>query len=135
MSLDAHAEAIRRVYPTVLAKLLGMTRSLADAEDAVHDAIERALQSWGDTGAPDSPEAWLVTVAQNAHRDRVRRARRTEAHADAVAVLAQRSPWARVALAETRVMGGSTTSCSGSYSRAATRHSRTAKARRSRSRR
>jgi len=54
------AEAIRRVYPSVLGKLLGFTRSLADAEDAVHDAVERALSSWSTSGLPDSPEAWFL---------------------------------------------------------------------------
>jgi RNA polymerase sigma-70 factor, ECF subfamily len=100
------AEAIRRMYPSVLAKLLGFTRSLADAEDAVHDAVARALSSWRTSGLPDSPEAWLVTVAQNAHRDRQRRARRIESHGDAVDVLAQLSPWARISLAEPEVLRG-----------------------------
>ena len=101
-----HAEAIRRVYPSVLAKVLGFTRSLADAEDAVHDAIERALKSWSDAGAPDSAEAWLVTVAQNAHRDRLRRSKKTESHGDAVDVLGQLCPWARIAVAEPDVLRG-----------------------------
>jgi RNA polymerase sigma-70 factor (ECF subfamily) len=100
------AEAIRRVYPRVLAKVFGLTRSLADAEDAVHDAIERALQSWGVTGAPDSTEAWLITVAQNAHRDRLRRSKRTQSHGDAVEVLAGLNPWARIAVAESDVLRG-----------------------------
>jgi RNA polymerase sigma-70 factor (ECF subfamily) len=101
-----YAESIRRVYPRVLAKLLALTRSLPDAEDAVQDAVERALQSWPETGAPDSAEAWLVTVAQNAHRDRLRRAKRTEQHGDAVEVLAELSPWARIAVAEAGVLRG-----------------------------
>lgn len=106
MSRAAHADVIRRVYPSVLAKLLGLTRSLPDAEDAVHDAVERALRSWSETGAPDSAEAWLVTVAQNAHRDRLRRSKRTESHGDAVDVLAHLSPWARIAVAEPDVLRG-----------------------------
>jgi RNA polymerase sigma-70 factor, ECF subfamily len=101
-----HAEAIRCVYPRVLAKMLGATHSLADAEDAVQDAVERALRSWSATGAPDSAEAWLLTVAQNAHRDRLRRTKRTESHGDAVDVLAQLSPWARIAVAEPDVLRG-----------------------------
>lgn len=104
--VTAHADAIRSVYPTVLGKLLGFTGSLVDAEDAVHDAIERALSAWSATGLPDSPEAWLVTVAKNAHRDGRRRVRRTDSHGDAVDVLAQQSPWARIAVAEPEVLRG-----------------------------
>lgn len=106
MTEAAHANAIRSVYPRVLGKLVGFTGSLVDAEDAAHDAIERALLAWSAAGLPDSPEAWLVTVAQNAHRDRRRRARRTDSHGDAVEVLAQLSPWARIAVAEPEVLRG-----------------------------
>lgn len=106
MTVPEHAETIRRVYPRVLAKVLGATRSLADAEDAVHDAVARALESWVDAGAPESAEAWLITVAHNAHRDRLRRSQRTEKHADAVQVLAELSPWARIAVAEADVLKG-----------------------------
>jgi RNA polymerase sigma-70 factor, ECF subfamily len=106
MSRAEHAKAIRRVYPQVLAKVLGITRSLADAEDAVHDAIERALKTWIDTGAPDSAEAWLITVALNAHRDRLRRSSRIENHGDAARMLAQLTPWARIAVAELEMLRG-----------------------------
>jgi RNA polymerase sigma-70 factor (ECF subfamily) len=106
LSRAEHAEAIRRVYPGVLSRTLGLTRSLVDAEDAVHDAIERALESWSATGAPDSAEAWLVAVAANSHRDRLRRSRKEEHHEDAVEVLAQLSPWARIAVAEPDILRG-----------------------------
>lgn len=68
-AVTAHTELLRRLYPRVLAKTLGLTRSLPDAEDAVQDACERALRAWSGTGTPDSPEAWLVTVAANAWRE------------------------------------------------------------------
>jgi RNA polymerase sigma-70 factor, ECF subfamily len=106
VSQAEHAEAIRLVYPSVLAKVLGFARSLPDAEDAVHDAVERALHSWGNSGAPDSAEAWLIAVAHNAHRDRLRRSSRTELHGDAIEALAQLSPWARIAVAEPDVLRG-----------------------------
>ncbi len=102
----SHAELLRRAYPSVLAKTLGLTRALCDAEDAVHDAIERALKSWPASGVPDAPEAWLVTVAANAWRDRLRRTRREEPHEDAVEMLAQMSPWARIAVADRDVARG-----------------------------
>jgi RNA polymerase sigma-70 factor (ECF subfamily) len=70
------ARDLRALYPRVLGKTLALTRRLADAEDAVQDAIERALATWPRTGPPDSPEGWLVSVAANCHRDRLRRAKR-----------------------------------------------------------
>jgi RNA polymerase sigma-70 factor, ECF subfamily len=106
LSRAEQAEAIRRAYPRALAKVLGLTRSLADAEDAVHDAALRALESWPDKGTPDSAEAWLITVAGNAHRDRLRRARRTESRRDALEILAELSPWARIAVAEPDMLRG-----------------------------
>jgi RNA polymerase sigma-70 factor (ECF subfamily) len=97
---------LRALYPRVLGKTLALTGSLADAEDAVHDAIERALGTWPRTGAPDSPEAWLLSVAANCHRDRVRRGKREERHADALAALAQMSPWVQGAIAAAEIASG-----------------------------
>jgi RNA polymerase sigma-70 factor (ECF subfamily) len=106
VSSTEYAEAIRRVYPRVLAKVLGLTRSLVDAEDAVQDAVERALQAWPSVGRPDSAEAWLVAVAQNAHRDRLRRSKRTQEHVGVVETLAELNPWTRIAVAESQVLTG-----------------------------
>jgi RNA polymerase sigma-70 factor (ECF subfamily) len=106
MSTTMHAQVLRRLYPRVLAKTLARTKALPDAEDAVQDAIERALRAWPVTGAPDSPEAWLVTVAANAHRDRLRRTERATRHEDALERLAGMSPWARIALGEAEVARG-----------------------------
>jgi RNA polymerase sigma-70 factor (ECF subfamily) len=97
--VSALAAELRALYPRVLARTCGLTRSLADAEDAVQDAIVRALDTWPRSGRPDSPEAWLVTVAGNAHRDRLRGQRRRERHADALAALAAMSPWVQGAVA------------------------------------
>jgi RNA polymerase sigma-70 factor, ECF subfamily len=100
------ADVLRRLYPRVLAKTLGLTGALSDAEDAVQDALERALRTWPSSGMPESPEAWLVTVAANAYRDKRRRGRREEPSEDAIERLAQMSPWARIALAEPEVARG-----------------------------
>ena len=100
------ATLLRRVYPQVLAKTLGHTRCLPDAEDAVQEAMARALEAWPRSGRPDSPEAWLVTVARNVHRDRARRTTREEPHDDALEALAQMSPWVRMALGEPEVVRG-----------------------------
>lgn len=95
VSVDpALAASLRAVYPRALARVLGCTRHLAEAEDALHDAIERALASWPTDGLPDSPEAWLVTVARNRYLDGLRHARHVANHAvDVLAVLSEASPW------------------------------------------
>jgi RNA polymerase sigma-70 factor (ECF subfamily) len=97
---------LRALYPRVLGKMLAITRRLADAEDAVQDAVERALVGWQDGRTPDSPEAWLLTVATNCHRDRLRRAQREVRHADALTVLAEMSPWVQGAIATPEIAHG-----------------------------
>jgi RNA polymerase sigma-70 factor (ECF subfamily) len=90
----------------VLGKTLALTRSLPDAEDAVHDAVERALAAWPTGGLPESREAWLVSVAANCHRDRLRRTKREIRGQDALTVLHEMSPWVRVAMADPNVARG-----------------------------
>lgn len=100
------SDVLRRSYPKVLARTMSLTRNLPDAEDAVQDAIVRALETWPKRGRPDSPEAWLLTVARNAHRDRARRVSREDLHGEPLEVLAQMSPWVRVAVGEPEVVRG-----------------------------
>ena len=100
------AKDLRALYPRVLGKTLAMTGRLVDAEDAVQDAIERALSSWPKNGMPDSPEAWLVRVATNCHRDRARRGRREMRHTDALKTLSEMSPWVQGAISELEVGRG-----------------------------
>jgi predicted RNA polymerase sigma factor len=70
LTAGARAEqAARASYGRLLAILAAETGDIARAEDALGDAFERALASWPATGIPANPEAWLVTVARNRHRD------------------------------------------------------------------
>jgi len=55
-------------------RLLGPS-SLDVAEEAVQEAMLRALQSWPHQGIPPNAEAWLFRVAHNVAIDRVRRRR------------------------------------------------------------
>lgn len=100
------ADELRALYPRVLARTLAFARRLPDAEDAVQEALERALATWPQKGAPDSPEAWLVSVAANCHRDRLRRGARELRHSDALATLAAMSPWVQGAIAAHEVARG-----------------------------
>jgi len=43
------------------------------AEDAVQEALEKALRQWPFRGVPANPGGWLFTVARNAALDRLRR--------------------------------------------------------------
>ncbi len=55
-----------------LAAHLG-THRLQLAEDAVQEALVRALQTWPYRGIPDNPAAWLAQVAKNLALDALRR--------------------------------------------------------------
>src|SRR3954451_11514820 len=57
----------------VLATLTRTTGDLALAEDAVQDAVVRALETWPRDGVPPNPVAWLRLVARRRAVDLVRR--------------------------------------------------------------
>ena len=85
---DAHApvaDAFRREYARVVASVLRLVRDIDLAEEIVQEAFEQALDRWPRTGTPDRPGAWLVTTARRRAIDRLRRGRRAEARADAIA--------------------------------------------------
>ena len=63
------ADLIHDSYGRLLAVLAVPTRDIAAAEDALADALERALVRWPEDGIPANPEAWLLTVARNRMRD------------------------------------------------------------------
>ena len=73
---EAAANAARDGYGRLVALLAAADGDIAAAEDALADALERALRSWPDQGVPDKPEAWLLTVARNRQRDRWKSAER-----------------------------------------------------------
>ncbi|CAI9404072.1 MULTISPECIES: RNA polymerase sigma factor [Aestuariimicrobium] len=84
--------ALRRDRPQIVATLLRATSDWELAEDCLQDAAERALVSWGRQGVPESPAAWLTTVARRRALDVIRR-RTAEARALARAqVVEERSP-------------------------------------------
>ncbi|HET6967974.1 MAG TPA: DUF6596 domain-containing protein [Ornithinibacter sp.] len=73
-----HTEvAARTGYGRLLALLAAGTHDLAGAQDALADALERALRTWPLDGVPDRPDAWLLTVARNRQRDAWRSAEAT----------------------------------------------------------
>ncbi|ORW29141.1 RNA polymerase subunit sigma-24 [Mycobacterium paraense] len=63
----------RREWGPAVAALARWSGDLTIAEDAVQEACAEALRAWPRDGMPDSPGGWLVTVARNRARDRLRR--------------------------------------------------------------
>ena len=70
------SDAVRRVasleYGRVLASVIGTVGDWTIAEDAVQDALARALDRWQRDGVPFSPAAWVTTVARRRAIDLVR---------------------------------------------------------------
>jgi RNA polymerase sigma-70 factor (ECF subfamily) len=64
------AELVRESYGRLLALLAAPTGDIPSAEDAIGDALERALTRWPVEGMPANPEGWVLTVARNRLRDR-----------------------------------------------------------------
>ena len=63
-------------YRRLLGQLIGVTGSVAEAEDVVQEAFVRGLDRPRSLLGADNPEAWLRTVAVNLARSRWRRAQR-----------------------------------------------------------
>jgi RNA polymerase sigma-70 factor (ECF subfamily) len=77
----AAEHAAREHYSRVLASLAAQFRDVAAAEDALAESLVAALTQWPQSGVPDNPAAWLLTVARRRLSDRLRR------HATAQAAL------------------------------------------------
>ena len=82
-AVHAAAEAAaRRSYGKLIAFLAARTRDVAGAEDALSDAFAAALSDWPRQGVPDSPDAWLLTVARRRMVDAARRRRLADGAAE-----------------------------------------------------
>ncbi len=57
----------------ILATLIRVTGDIGFAQDALQDAILRALQTWQRDGVPDNPRAWVTVTARRCAIDRLRR--------------------------------------------------------------
>jgi RNA polymerase sigma factor (sigma-70 family) len=79
--------AVRRLAPEVLGVLVRRHGRFDACEDAVQEALAAAAAQWPAEGWPDSPRAWLVTVASRRLVDELRSdaARRRREEADAIA--------------------------------------------------
>lgn len=66
----------RREGARILAGLFRRFRDLEAAEDALQEAYVRAMKRWPEEGTPNSPAAWLTTVAGRILLDRLRQSGR-----------------------------------------------------------
>ena len=76
LALEARAGYGRRV--AALTRRFGVAH-LAAIENAAQEAYVRALERWGEEGAPADPRGWLLRVAGNVVLDGLRRDRRAVA--------------------------------------------------------
>jgi RNA polymerase sigma-70 factor (ECF subfamily) len=70
----ALAEILADERLKIVASLIRTTGDWDLAEDAVADALERALERWPRDGVPANPAAWLTTTARRRAIDALRRA-------------------------------------------------------------
>ena len=81
----------------VLATLVRLLGDLDLAEEAMHEAFAAALESWPQTGIPDSPRPWLISTARFKAIDSMRRRARFDgAQRDLVAHLESRANDTRI---------------------------------------
>jgi RNA polymerase sigma factor (sigma-70 family) len=77
--LHRSVEAVWRLESTrLVAALVRITRDVGLAEDLAQDALEAALEQWPQSGVPDNPGAWLMTVAKRRAIDTFRRRERQD---------------------------------------------------------
>ena len=62
----------RESYGRLVAYLSANTHDVAAAEDALSEALLKALKVWPQDGLPENPEAWLLTAARNSIIDLIR---------------------------------------------------------------
>jgi RNA polymerase sigma factor (sigma-70 family) len=79
-------DLLRELAPQVLGILLRRHQALDLCEDAVQEALLAAATDWPDDGVPDSPRAWLVTVATRRLIDQVRSENARRAREDRIAM-------------------------------------------------
>ncbi|WP_037075139.1 sigma-70 family RNA polymerase sigma factor [Pseudonocardia spinosispora] len=65
-------DLLREITPQVLGVLMRRYGQFDSCEDAVQEALLAATVQWPDTGTPDNPRGWMITVAANKMVDHIR---------------------------------------------------------------
>lgn len=71
-------QVYRNEYRRVLATLIRLIGDFDQAEEALHDAFQTALERWPQQGVPDNPRAWLISVGRFKMIDKFRRDKRLD---------------------------------------------------------
>jgi RNA polymerase sigma-70 factor, ECF subfamily len=79
----------RESFGRLVAFLAARTRDVAAAEDALSEAFAEALRQWPESGVPENPAAWLLTVARRRGTDAARRRAVETGGADRLALIAE----------------------------------------------
>jgi RNA polymerase sigma factor (sigma-70 family) len=70
---DRVVEGVWRIESArIIGALARMLRDVGLAEELAQDALVNALERWPQSGIPDNPAAWLMTVARNRALDHLR---------------------------------------------------------------
>ncbi len=77
----------RLSHGRLVALIAARTGSVTAAQDALSEALLRALRVWPRDGIPARPEAWLLTTARNCAADAARAGRRADGAAAHLALL------------------------------------------------
>ena len=90
MTAAVPEDLLRELTPQVLGTLVRRHGQFEGCEDAVQEAVLAAAVQWPDSGVPDNPRGWLVTVASRRLIDQIRsdHARRERESATALEVAA-----------------------------------------------
>jgi predicted RNA polymerase sigma factor len=86
----------RESYGRLMAYLSVHTRDLAGAEDALSEALLKALTAWPRDGVPQNPEGWLLTTARHSLIDFFRHQRVVSDSEPDLLLLTQNTPEASV---------------------------------------
>jgi RNA polymerase sigma factor (sigma-70 family) len=65
-------DLLRQLAPQVLGALIRRYRQFDACEDAVQEALLAAAVQWPESGIPDNPRGWLITVASRRLTDELR---------------------------------------------------------------
>jgi len=102
---DTLATVLVELRPALHRYCARMLGSVIDGEDAVQDALAKAIAAFGHSGAVENPEGWLFRIAQNSALDLLRRRAREQESNEEVAMLEDPRTAADHALATRAALG------------------------------